>query len=201
MGVFSIESVDDTGPIYGLVIVNQRGAVLEPFLCWLEFILEHVSYLPTQKFELRTFVQLIEGIDVLDDCVEIFHCGFSIRYNWLSIFSKLFSNTFIENMTDKIKAVGSKAEVFHGTARHTSGGLVRASLVLNKHGRIVSRKKQALGRKSIKHLFALGFKPKKGKFSLMRKSMAKGKKGKRSTKKRGGATEGASLSEAFETKQ
>jgi len=101
-------------------------------------------------------------------------------------------------MTDKIKTIGSKAEVFHGTAKKTSGGIVRAGLVKNRHGRIVSRKKQALGRKSIKHLFALGFKPKKGKFSLMRKSMAKGKKSKRSTRKRGGATEGADLKEAFE---
>lgn len=99
-------------------------------------------------------------------------------------------------MTDKIKAVGSKAEVFHGTARHTSGGLVRAGLVLNKHGRIVSRKKQALGRKSIKKLFAMGFKPQKGRFTIMRRSMA-AKKGKRGTKKRGGATEGADLKEAF----
>jgi len=107
-------------------------------------------------------------------------------------------------MTDEIKTIGSKAEVFHGTAKKTSGGIVRAGLVKNRHGRIVSRKKQALGRKSIKHLFALGFKPKKGKFSLMRKSMAKGKKGKRSTKrstkKRGGA-QGADLKEAFEAMQ
>lgn len=101
-----------------------------------------------------------------------------------------------------MKAVGSKAAVFHGTCKHTSGGLTKKDLVLNKHGRIVSRKKQALGRKSIKNLFAKGYRPKKGVFTLMRKSMAsKGKKGKRGTKKRGGATEGASLNEAFETKQ
>jgi hypothetical protein len=61
-------------------------------------------------------------------------------------------------------------------------------------GRIVSRKKHAAGKKAIKRLFALGYKPQKGKFSLMRKSMAKtksmgkakGKKSKRSTRKRGG---------------
>jgi hypothetical protein len=105
-----------------------------------------------------------------------------------------------------MKAVGSKAEVFHGTCKHTSGGLTKKDLVKNRHGRIVSRKKQALGRKSIKNLFAKGFRPKKGVFTLMRKSMAsKGKKGKRSTKrstkKRGGATDGAPLGEAFEDKQ
>jgi hypothetical protein len=88
-----------------------------------------------------------------------------------------------------IKAVGSKAEVFHGTAKHTSGNLFKHHLTRNKHGRIVSKKKQALGRKTIKRLFALGYKPKKGKFSLMRKSMSKGKKASRRTRKRGGERE------------
>ena len=70
---------------------------------------------------------------------------------------------------DKIKAVGSKAEVFHGTAKHTSGNLFKKDLVKTKKGRIVSRKKQAAGKKAIKRLFALGYKPTKGRFSLMRK--------------------------------
>ena len=85
--------------------------------------------------------------------------------------------------------IGSKAEVFHGTKSKTSGGLTRKDLTRNKHGRIVSKKKQALGRKTIKRLFALGYKPKKGKFSLMRKSMSKGKKASRRTRKRGGERE------------
>jgi len=73
------------------------------------------------------------------------------------------------------QTVGSKAQVFHGTAKRTSGGLVKKDLMMSK-GRIISRKKHAAGKKSIKHLFALGYKPKKGSFTLMRKSMAKGKK-------------------------
>ena len=85
--------------------------------------------------------------------------------------------------------IGSKAEVFHGTKSKTSGGLTRKDLIRNKHGRIVSRKKQLAGRKAIKRLFALGYKPKKGKFSLMRKSMSKGKKASRRTRKRGGERE------------
>ena len=88
-----------------------------------------------------------------------------------------------------IKAVGSKAEVFHGTAKHTSGQLYKKDLMMTKKGRIVSKKKHALGKKSIKRLFALGYKPKKGKFSLMRKSMSKGKKSSRRTRKRGGEQE------------
>ena len=88
-------------------------------------------------------------------------------------------------MTDKIKAVGSKAEVFHGTAKHTSGGLHKKHLMKHK-GRIVSRKQHSAGKKAIKRLFALGYKPKKGTFKAMRKSMVNGRK-KKQTKKRGGA--------------
>ena len=89
-------------------------------------------------------------------------------------------------MSDKVKAVGSKAEVFHGTAKHTSGGLKKKDL-MKHHGRIISRKKHAAGKKAIKHLFAAGYKPKKGTFKLMRKSMAHSKRSKRHTRRRGGA--------------
>jgi hypothetical protein len=36
------------------------------------------------------------------------------------------------------KAIGSRAEVMHGTAHHTSGGLTKKHLKYNKYGRIVS---------------------------------------------------------------
>lgn len=72
------------------------------------------------------------------------------------------------------KAVGTKAEVFHGTARHTSGGLTKKDLVKTKRGRIVSRRKQAAGKKAIQRLRKLGYIAKKGKFSLFTK---KGKRG------------------------
>lgn len=45
------------------------------------------------------------------------------------------------------KTVGSRAEVMHGTAHHTSGGLQKKDLKYNKQGRIVSKKKSALGKK------------------------------------------------------
>jgi len=89
-----------------------------------------------------------------------------------------------------IKTVGSKAEVYHGTALKTSGQLHKKDLVKTKKGRIVSRKKQAAGKKAIKRLFALGYKPTKGKFSLMKKS-SKSKKMSRRTRKKGGANYGA----------
>jgi hypothetical protein len=41
------------------------------------------------------------------------------------------------------KAVGSRAQVMHGTAHHTSGGLTKAHLKYNKAGRIVSKKKSS----------------------------------------------------------
>lgn len=66
--------------------------------------------------------------------------------------------------------VGSKAQVWHGKAKHTSGGLTRKDLMKTKAGRIVSRKKHAAGKKAINRLFKLGFKPKKGTFRLMSKS-------------------------------
>lgn len=90
-------------------------------------------------------------------------------------------------MLNKIPAVGTKAQVFHSAARHTSGGLKKKDLMKTKQGRIVSRKKHAAGKKAIKRLFALGYKPKKGTFKAMRKSMVNGRKKKRGTRKRGGA--------------
>jgi hypothetical protein len=65
--------------------------------------------------------------------------------------------------------VGSKSQVYHGTAKHTSGGLTKGDLMKTKKGRIVSKRKHAAGLKAIKKLFAKGFKPKKGTFKLMRK--------------------------------
>ena len=66
------------------------------------------------------------------------------------------------------RAVGSHAAVWHGSARHTSGGLTKKDLMKNKHGRIVSKKKHALGKKALKHLVKAGFKAKKGTFKLFR---------------------------------
>jgi non-homologous end joining protein Ku len=88
-------------------------------------------------------------------------------------------------MTKDMKTFGSRAEVFHKTAKKTAGGLTFSDLEKNKNGRIVSKKLAALARKSIKkNLFAKGYKPKKGKFVVMRKSMKKGKKGKKGTRSR-----------------
>ncbi len=74
----------------------------------------------------------------------------------------------------KIKAVGTRAEVMHGTARHTSGGLTKKDLKYNKQGRIVSVKMSNRAKKE-KRLEKAGFKPTKGKFKLFKKSDGKKK--------------------------
>ena len=86
---------------------------------------------------------------------------------------------------------GSRAQVWHGTAYKTSGGLVKKDLLQNKHGRIVSSKKHFTEKKN-KRLEKAGYKPKKGKFVVMRKSMrdksassSSSKKKKNKTQKKG----------------
>jgi hypothetical protein len=69
-------------------------------------------------------------------------------------------------MGGDMRAIGTRAEVMHGTAHHTSGGLTRKDLKYNKHGRIVSRKASERGKKALKHLIKAGFKAKKGSFKL-----------------------------------
>ncbi len=69
----------------------------------------------------------------------------------------------------KVPAVGTKAQVWHGTAKHTSGGLTKKDLMRTRKGRIVSKKKHAAGKKALKRLLKAGYKAKKGTFKLFRK--------------------------------
>lgn len=72
------------------------------------------------------------------------------------------------------KAIGSRAQVMHGTAHHTTGGLTKTELKYNKAGRIVSRKKSMKAKKD-KRLEKAGYKTRKGKFGSVK--VKKGKKG------------------------
>jgi len=65
--------------------------------------------------------------------------------------------------------VGSKAQVYHGTAHKTSGGLTKKDLMKNKHGEIVSRKKHMTAKKE-KRLEKFGYFAKKGKFGFVKKT-------------------------------
>ena len=79
--------------------------------------------------------------------------------------------------------VGSRREVHHGTAHHTSGGLTKKDLFFNKKtGRIVSLKKHKTAKKE-QRLRKHGYGAKKGKFGYV---LLNGRKGKKSMKKRGG---------------
>ena len=80
------------------------------------------------------------------------------------------------------KLEGSRAQVWHGTAYKTAGGLKKGELKMH-NGRIVSKKKSELARTQ-KHLKG-HLQPKgSGVFGTVTK---KGKKGKRGTKKRRGS--------------
>jgi len=82
------------------------------------------------------------------------------------------------------KTVGSRAEVMHGTAKKTSGGLTKGDLSYNKWGSIVSKKKAALARKQ-KHLEKAGWTAKKGKFGAVKMGGQKFRKGSKSKTHKG----------------
>ena len=65
--------------------------------------------------------------------------------------------------------VGSRAQVYHGTAYKTSGGLCKSDLLQNKNGRVVSRKKHGTATRE-KRLLKHGFGTKKGQFGMVRLS-------------------------------
>ena len=78
--------------------------------------------------------------------------------------------------------IGTRAQVWHGTAYKTSGGLKKSHLFQNKSGRIVSRAKHATAKKEMR-LVKAGYGTKKGKFGYVKLSG----KGRKSRKLRGGA--------------
>jgi hypothetical protein len=80
------------------------------------------------------------------------------------------------------QTIGTRAQVWHGTAKKTSGGLTKSALMMNKHGRIVSRKKHNTAKRE-KRLVKAGFLTKKGHFGFIKK----GSRRHRSRKMRGGA--------------
>lgn len=69
----------------------------------------------------------------------------------------------------KMLTTGSMAQVYHGTAKHTPGGLKKGDLMKTKAGRIVSKKQHAAGLKAIKRLRKAGYVAKKGTFKLFKK--------------------------------
>lgn len=76
--------------------------------------------------------------------------------------------------------IGTRAQVWHGTAYKTTGGLTHNDLMKNKTGRIVSKSKHNSAKRE-KRLIKAGYLTKKGQFGFVKK----GKTMKR--KHRGGA--------------
>ena len=83
--------------------------------------------------------------------------------------------------------IGSRREVFNGTAKRTSDGLEKTHLLKNKYGRIVSKKKHITAKKE-KRLVKFGYGAKKGKFGFVRvkptKNVVKKRKGKTQRRRR-----------------
>lgn len=65
--------------------------------------------------------------------------------------------------------IGSRAQVHHGTAYKTAGNLKKSDLMMNKHGRIVSRLKHITAKKD-KRLEKAGYHTKKGHFGFVKKN-------------------------------
>jgi hypothetical protein len=84
------------------------------------------------------------------------------------------------------KTYGTRAEVWHGTARKTTGGLTKGHLFQNKNGRIVSKSKHFTAKKD-KRLIKAGYGTKKGKFGFVKlNTQTKSRKSRKSRKYRGG---------------
>ena len=84
-------------------------------------------------------------------------------------------------MTGKIHTIGTRAQVWHGTSKKTSGGLTKSDLMMNKSGRIVSKSKHFSAKKE-NRLLKHGYGTQKGKFGFVKV----GSKRKGSKKMRGG---------------
>jgi hypothetical protein len=65
--------------------------------------------------------------------------------------------------------IGTRAQVWHGTAYKTTGGLTHSDLMKNKAGRIVSKAKHNSAKKD-KRLIKAGYFTKKGHFGFVKKT-------------------------------
>ena len=79
-------------------------------------------------------------------------------------------NNVAAPMAGGMVTVGTRAQVFHGTAKRTAGGLSKSDLFMNKRGRIVSRRASEAGKKALRRLTRAGYKARKGKFTLFKRS-------------------------------
>ena len=74
--------------------------------------------------------------------------------------------------------IGTRAQVWHGTAHKTAGGLKKSDLFQNKAGRIVSKAKHFTAKKE-RRLVKAGYGTKKGKFGFVKLGKTRSRRGKR----------------------
>ena len=67
-----------------------------------------------------------------------------------------------------MQTFGSRAEVWHGNAKKTTGGLTKKDLLKNKHGELVSKKKHHTAKRE-KRLEKAGYFTTKGKFGFVKR--------------------------------
>lgn len=103
-------------------------------------------------------------------------------------FSRTNSGKYLVAGKTYEQLIGTRAQVWHGTAFKTSGGLTKTDLVKNKGGRIVSKAKHNSAKRE-KRLVKAGYLTKKGHFGFIKSKTRKHHK-----KHRGG--KGLSLSPA-----
>jgi hypothetical protein len=102
-------------------------------------------------------------------------------------FTKTASGRYMVQGKSYEMLMGSRAQVWHGTAFKTSGGLTKNNLMQKKAGRIVSKDKHMTAKKE-KRLVKAGYGTKKGKFGfvLLGKSRKHHGRKSRGRKHRGG---------------
>lgn len=80
--------------------------------------------------------------------------------------------------------IGSRAQIWHGTAYKTKGGLTKSDLLMNKRGHVVSKKLYNRAKRE-KRLEKAGYFTQKGKFGWVKREGTKRRARKtRGTKKR-----------------
>jgi len=83
-------------------------------------------------------------------------------------FSRTSSGKYSVNSKMYDRLIGTRAQVMHGTAYKTSGGLTKMDLIMNKHGRIVSKTKHNTAKRE-NRLVKAGYTTKKGHFGFVKK--------------------------------
>jgi hypothetical protein len=80
-----------------------------------------------------------------------------------------------------VQTVGTRAQVWHKTARKTSGGLTKNNLMKNKAGRIVSKAKHNTAKREMR-LVKYGYGTKKGEFGMVKLGKSRHNKSKKMRK-------------------